>query len=442
MERCIRFLAAVLLPGFFCSCNLSGIEEFELGQDFVRSGSGVVLIDTMNFYSSTVRYDSIITSSSGSFLVGGYTNQYTGTVTCIPHFEINSGSFTIGDGTLIYDSLLIRMNYNGYFAGDTTRLMSFQVRQVAQKLELDDNGYLYNNSSFQLYDLPLGETRFYPHPKSTKDFLIRLSDQLGNTLFNKIIDKDDTVQYSTYFKEYFKGLALVSAQNQNTAVVGFAKDSISVRVYYHPELNPDDKKEKFYFSFPIDASGVSYNRIKYNPEGSHLEAIDQNKNELSSSQTDNQTMVQSGSGIYTKIRIPGAHFLKGYGKNVVFIGAKIRLTPVKESYSDSNPLPDSLSVYVADRKNRIISQLSNSNGNINAYKVIPAGFDQLPYYEADISPFFTSEMASSGITNQSLFFGSVSSKLGSTVNPVAFARVGSGEKIMKLSVYCYLEKSN
>ena len=45
---------------FLFSCNLSKIEEFELGQDFVDSNLGVVLIDTMNIYTSTVRFDSII----------------------------------------------------------------------------------------------------------------------------------------------------------------------------------------------------------------------------------------------------------------------------------------------------------------------------------------------------------------------------------------------
>lgn len=442
MERCFRLLAGLFLFVSICSCNFSKIEEFELGQDFVNSNSGVVLIDTMNFYASTVQYDSIITSSLSSLLVGGYTNSYTGTVTCSPHFEINAGSFTIGDGTLIYDSVLIKMNYNGYYIGDTTKLMSFQVRQISQKLKPDDNGYLYNTSSFQLYDQLLGEARFYSQPHSQKDFYVRLSDQLGNTLFKKIIDKNDTVQNSTYFKEYFKGVVLVSGENQNTVTVGFAKDSIAVRIYYHPELNPNDNKDKFYFSFPIDASGIGYNKIGYNSRGSNLELIGQNKNELQSPQTDNQTMIQAGSGIYTKIKIPGAHFLKGYGKNVVFIGAKIQLTPVVGSYSEANPLPDSLSVYVVDRKNRIISQLSNSLGYLDAYKVLPVGFDKVPYYEVDITPFFTSELADPGITNQSLFFGSVASKLGSTVNPIAFTRTRSGKENIKLSVYCYLQKND
>jgi len=105
-----------------------------------------------------------------------------------------------------------------------------------------------------------------------------------------------------------------------------------------------------------------------------------------------------------------------------------------------NSLPDSLTVYVADRLNRITSQLSSTTGYIYANKIVPAGFDKLPYYEVIISPFFTTEMAT-GLSDNSLLIGSVASKAGITINPVVFARKGSGKEIVKMQVYCYLDKS-
>src|SRR5674476_1379777 len=188
-----------------------------------------------------------------------------------------------------------------------------------------DDGYLYNSSSFQLYDKNLGEARFYPKPRSTTDFNVRLSDSFGKELFTKII-------------------------------------------------------------------------------------------------------------------IPGADYLKGYGKNVVFIGSILQLTPLKDSYSDLNSLPDSLSVYIADRQNRITSQLSGTTGYIYANKIVPAAFDKLPYYEVDITSFFTTEIAT-GLSDNSLLIGSVASKAGTTINPIVFARTGLGKEIVKMHVYCYLDKS-
>ncbi|MCX6238248.1 MAG: DUF4270 family protein [Bacteroidia bacterium] len=442
MERCFRFIVGLFLMASLFSCNLSSIEEFQLGENFVDSNSGVVLIDTMIVNTSTVRFDSIITSGVSRLLMGGYKNLFTGTVTSNPNFEIASGSFTIVDTDLVYDSLVVRMNYDGYFIGDTMKLITINAKQLTKQLKLYTNSsYLYNTSSFQLADESLGEMRFYPHPNSKTDLNLRLSDKLGEKLFKDIMNKADTVSNTTYFKDFFKGLSLVSKENQNQAAVGFVKDSLSLRVYYHEVVKETESKRKTYFSFPFDASGVWFNQITHNAVGSLLGTIGQSKNVLPSNQTSDLTMIQPGIGIYTKIKIPGVSYLKGYGKNVAFIGSVIQITPLKDSYSETNPLPDSLSVYIADRKNQITSQLGYSTGYVYANKVVPADFDKLPYYEIDITPFFTSELAKSGISENSLLVGTVASQSGITINPIVFSGTDSNKEIVEMHVYCYLDKS-
>ena len=441
MKSCFQFIVGLGLIASLFSCNLSQIEDFKVGEGFVDSSAGVVLIDTMNVSTSTVRFDSIISSGLSRLLVGGYKNAFTGTMTCVPHFEVGNGSFTITANDLVYDSLVVRMNYDGYYIGDTTKLISFRIKQLSEKLVVNDDGYLYNTSSFQLANENLGVASFFPRPNSKDNLYLRLGDKLGKVLFNNIISKNDTMSNYTYFKEYFKGIALFSDENQNQNAVGFAHDSTSVRVYYHEEVMETPSKVKTYFSFPVTTSDVWYNQMIQNMEGSALKTIIQSKNELQSSVTADQTMVQSGSGIYTKIKIPGIKRLKGYGKNVAFIAASIQITPLKDSYSDMNPLPDSLAVYIADHKNRITSQLTGSLGYLYANKVVPSDFDKLPYYEIDITPFFTSEIADLTSTDNSLLIGSVSSKSGKTINPIVFAGGGTGQKIVKMHVYCYLDQS-
>ncbi len=437
MKRFYRYFALIILISSVFSCNLSKIEEFEVGKNFVESNSGMILIDTMQVITSTVQGDSIITNNLSSILIGEYKNSFTGTVTCNPFFEITNGSFSIGNCKLFYDSLVIRMNYNGYSIGDTTKLFTFDLRQLSEALKKRDDGYLYNTSLFQISTNSLGEARIYPQPHSKKNIYIRLSDQFGEELFNKITDKIDTVENSTLFKEYFKGIGLIS--HENSAAVGFNKDSISLRIYYHSNSLSTGTDTKYYFSFPFNASGIWYNQINYYPTGSLLASIDKNSHELSSSSTSNQTMVQGGSSIYTKIRIPGVNYLKGYGKNLVFTGAQIYLTPLKGSYQKANSLPDSLAVYNADRKNRITSQLQNSAGAVYAIKVAPEKYDELPYYRIDITPFFTSEINDPGETENSIFIGPLSSQSGTTVNPVVFAPDVPGKEIVKMTVFCYTD---
>jgi hypothetical protein len=319
--------------------------------------------------------------------------------------------------------------------------MTINVKQLTKQLKANTDSYLYNTSIFPEADNSLAQVKFYPHPLTKSNLFFRLNDNLGNTLFKYIYNKSDTVSDAIKFKDFFKGMAFVSAENQNQAAVGFVHDSISLRVYYHEIIKEVDSKVKTFFTFPADASGLVYNQITHDPSGSLLATIGQSKNVLPSNLTSDLSMVQAGSGIYTKINIPGVSFLKGYGKNVAFISSRIQLTPLKDSYSATNPLPDSLVVYIADPKNRILSQLAYPTGKIYANKIIPSDLDQLPYYEVDITPFFTSVLANTGINKNSLFIGTVPSQIEKTINPIVFSGTDSKNEIVKMHVYCYIDKS-
>ncbi len=442
MESSFRYLVGILLIAVLFSCSFSKIEDFEQGQNFVDSSSGVVLIDTMNTESSTVRVDSIVTSNLNLLLVGRYSNIYTGTVTCNPYFQLNGTTNPTTATDLVYDSLVVKMDYNGYYIGDTTKLMTVNVRQISQELKLNTTGYLYSTSSFQLADESLGEMSFYPRPHSKNTLYLHLTDKLGKELFQKIMDKNDTMTNSTMFMEYFKGMDLVSGERQSQVAVGFAHDSIAMRLYYHELVKVVDSNAKTYFNFPVATTDIWYNQISHNTTGSLIEQISQNKNELPCSLTQNQTMIQAGTGIYTKIRIPGIDNLKGYGKNVAFIAANLQITPLKDSYSTMNPLPDSLSIYIVDHKNMITSQFSNTQGYIYATRVIPEELDQLPYYTIDITQFFDTEISDLTISDHSLFIGAVASSNGQKINPVVFTTAGLKKEKVKLNVYCYIDKSN
>lgn len=464
MERSFRVIAGFLFAASLFSCNFSKIEDFQLGKDFVSSTSGVVMIDTMKMVVSTVHFDSIVTSRLGRLLIGGNQNSFTGNVTCNPYFQIHSSSFSSTLPTdLVYDSLVVKFNYDGYYIGDTTRLISFSVKQLVAKqgynsngtlynissFKLNPDGYLYNTSSFKLANESMGEVQLVPHPASKNDFYFRLSDNYGRMLFNNILNKNDSMQNLISFHVFLPGIALVSAPNQNQTTVGIAQKSISLRVYYHELINPVELSNPTYFDFPVDGTGIWFNQILYNSQGSYLGPISQNSNplltntELPSINTYNQTMVQGGSGVYTKIRIPGAEYLKGYAKNLILINARIQLTPQLNSYSLDNPLPDSLAVYIIDRRNVISSQYSSSLGsNIFATKVVPAAFDELPYYALDLTQYLTSELASPTTTGHSLLIGTLAAKSGQTLNYFSFSGNALNSNLFKMNVYFYIDKSN
>ena len=466
MERSFRVLIGFLFAASLFSCNFSKIEDFTLGKDFVYSTSGVVMIDTMRLVASTVHLDSIVTSKVSRLLVGGNHNSITGKVTCTPYLQFHSGSFSsVVPADIVYDSCVIKYNYDGYYLGDTTKVISFSTRQLASKKGYNSNGTLYdispfktnadgnlyNTSSFDLRNETLGDVHFYPHPTSHRDFYFRLNDDYGLTLYNNILNKNDSMENAFKFQVFQPGVAFMTVENQNQSAIGISHSSLSLRVFYHKKIKPVDETALTFFNFPVDAAGIWYNQILYKSEGSMLGLISENNisnlnlasNELPSANTYNQTVVQGGSGVYTKIRIPGSQLIKGYGKNMVLINARMQLTPEKNSYSVNNPLPDSLAVYVVDRRNVISSQYTSSLGsNIFAIKVLPSELDQLPYYVLDLTEFFTSELSSAITTGNSLILGTLSRNAGQKINYFSFSGNPLDNNLFKMNVFCYFDKSN
>ena len=458
MERSFRVIAVFLFAAALYSCNYTRIEDVQLGASFVNSTSGVVLIDTMSVITSTVHLDSIVTSKPSRLLVGGYQNSLTGTVTSSPYFQLNNGSFaTLLPIDLVYDSLVVRYLYDGYFIGDTTQMITFTAKRLVPVTGINTNlvfkpnldGRFYNCDTFKLASPSLGQVKFYPRPTFKQECFFRLSDDYGRFLFNNIINRNDTLSNLSWFKLFLPGLAFISSPNQNQTAVGISQKSLSLRVYYHELINPVYLQNPPYVNFAISTNGNWYNQISYNSSGSLLGNISQpsppllTSNEVLSTSTQGITMVQAGSGVYTKIRIPGSQALKGYGQNLVLVSAQIQWTAVPSSYTltPTNPLPDTLAVYVVDPKNIITRQYASSVGsNIFAHKVVPNLLSLTPYYVLDVTSFFASEIASPVTTGNSLMIGALGSKNGMTLNSFAFVPTNLSGVVYKLSVYCYMDK--
>ena len=69
-------IPGLLLILFLYSCASSSIEDFVVGENFIKDQTGLVMIDTLTMQSSTIKYDSIISNSSGRFLVGSNYNIF------------------------------------------------------------------------------------------------------------------------------------------------------------------------------------------------------------------------------------------------------------------------------------------------------------------------------------------------------------------------------
>jgi hypothetical protein len=474
----ILFLFLMLI--IFSQCN-SSIEEFVVGKNFINDQTSIIKIDTLTLQTSVVKYDSIISSSAGRFLVGSNYNSFSGYKSCGTFFtmkfddEISTTNFDYTK--LVYDSLTLVLGYDSYYSGDTTVAQTIGVYRLSEKLKLrdGDNKYLYTTSKFSYDETPLGTRTFKPRPKTSKLLRIRLSDTFGKRLAEMIKDKNDTITTEDYFLKFFYGITIKPVSEANGAVLGLriadvsttstsssykssssntftslsynsetgsssAKIKPEFRLYFHLEPNPNDLRNLYYkFSFVTD--GVYFNQITPNFTNSLMEGIEDTDDERSSTLTENHIIIQSGVHVFTKIKIPYIYNLLKISDSPAVAGAVLKLYPIKGTYSSTSELPDSLYIYKANKNNALIGQItvpgSTSKYVYGRLYTDSSDPDYEAYYEADVSSFIESELAAESETVDCLFIGYGSTAAKKTAGHVILGGVNSGIYAPDLSVFYY-----
>jgi len=445
-------IPGLLLILFLFSCTNSSIEDFVVGENFINDQTAVAMIDTLTLQSSTIKYDSIVSNSSGRFLIGSNYNNFSGYKTANTFMTVKFDD-AIDDTDFVFDSLSLVLNYDTYYFGDTLQTQTIRVYQLQEEMELVDS-YLYTTSNFKCSPTPLGSINLKPQPNFHKEVRIKLSDKLGNRLAQMIKVKSDTITNQDLFLKFFNGVAIKSQSDVKSAIVGFrisdsgstddtSKSKIytkpEIRLYYHLSPNPDDMHD-LYYKFSFDTDGIYFNQISGNETNSLMAGISNSSNERSSLFTNNNTLVQSGIQVFSKIKIPYIDNLLRTGKNSALVGATLRLYPIKGTYKSTSDLPDSLYVYSADHKNNLIGQVTIPGSTteyafaiLKTYKEV----EETVYYEVDLTSFIETELQEELETNRSVMIGYGSTAAKKTAGHVILGSASSGKYSPDLNVYYY-----
>lgn len=447
-------ILSLLLMLLTVSCSISSVEDFVVGDNFIKNQTGVVMIDTLTIQSSTIKYDSIISNSAGRFLLGSNYNYFSGYKSSNTFMTMKFDD-AIDNTDFVFDSISLVLNYDTYYSGDTTVTQILSVYQLQEQMELTDS-YLYTTSNFKCNPVPMGSVSLKPQPNSHNEVSIRLPDKFGLRLSQMIKDKKDTITSSDLFMKFFNGLAIKSQSNIKGAIIGFrtsdsgTTDETStstsdvetkpeIRLYYHLSPNPDDIHDLYYkFSFITD--GIYFNQISGDASNSLLDGISETDNERVSKLTNNYSLAQSGVQIFTKLKIPYVDNLLKIGQNSALVGAILKLYPVKGTYSSTSDLPDSLYVYSADRRNQLIGQITipGSTTDYSYAKLrIVKEVEETVYYEVDLGGFIENELKEELETNLSLMIGYGSSTTKKTAEHVILGAANSGKYKPNLNVYYY-----
>jgi hypothetical protein len=255
-----------------------------------------------------------------------------------------------------------------------------------------ENGYLYNNSSFDYVPEAFGTVRFYPEPSSKSDTSVSIpANALGEELFTLIREKDEKVSSAEWFNDYIKGFILTPGSAENKAVIGFdaAQGQISLRIYYHFIKEEPEKHE---IQIKMGEARHQFNHVSYDLTSTPLQSIKMEGNEISSAETDFKGYMQGMIGLLPKIQFPSLQniLLENRWK---ILKAELVVEPVKFSY-DIFKLPEKLYIYDTDRENRINSVLIDDESNsLVAQFELDDIFGEETRYTYDITNFINDELS-------------------------------------------------
>lgn len=434
-----RFLLLIFSGLFIISCD-SDIDagEFVVGADYLALNNKVISIDTLTVNVSTVKLDSLITSSESRILVGNYDDPLFGKVKSDSYFQVSTTSYNLysqnsdTDATgYVFDSIVMIMRYDDYYYADTTKVQTLNIHRVLKnfKPNVNDNSF-YNNSSLAYNETSLGSITYQPKPIGNDSINIKMDNEFGKELFNKFKDKQITT--SDEFTDYLKGFVLKSSSAISSSVIGFNLSSV-LRLYYSKGIGGTE--DNYTKDFTISNISKQFNAVSSDREGTLIQSLPLSKTSLSSTYTGNSGFIQSGTGIALRVDFPYIQQLKYLAEKGAIVDAKLIMKPVKNSYSKMFPLPEKLSVYVVDKLNRFKSALTDSNGTnvVASLNKSDDEFDENVSYEMSLGAFLQKEMLKESDSKSGLLF--TLPNLSKVVDRVVIGDQSSKENKMKLQIY-------
>ncbi|UWY29911.1 DUF4270 domain-containing protein [Flavobacterium sp. TR2] len=404
-----KFILILLFVLSLFSCGTdTDTGEFTVGSDYLALSNKVILIDTVTVNMSTINFDSLATSSRGRILIGNYDDPIFGKVKSDSYFQLSTDIYalnSIGSDTestnYVFDSISMILKYDRYYYGDTTKVQTFNIHRLTQKVKpnKEDNNF-YNNSTLTYSPESLGTISYKPRPKEKDSINVQMSKEFGEALFQKI-KKREVTDFDS-FTEYLKGFVLVPENSSSSNVIGFSVSESKLRLYYSKYQT--DIETPFRIDFSILDTSKQFNSISLDKTGTILQNLPASTETLSSALLNNQGFVQSGTGVACRIDFPNIKQFKNISANGAIVDAQLILKPVNNTYSEKYPLADSLTVYVGDNLNRISGNLLNAAGASVYGKLSKSSdeFNENVGYSISVGSFLQKEMLKQSDSRSSL----------------------------------------
>jgi len=397
MKKYLLKIACAFLGLMLVSCN---DEAFEIGGHLVDPKKTFGTTDTVTIrVSNLVASDSVITLARQIGFSGKYHDEYIGTIKTKTFIEFNRTVDREDNRQAMFDSITLVIRPNGSYFGDTLKLASFKVFELAQQIERREGGSLYSTSTVPLGDM-LADTavRVRVGNITNNEIEITLPREFGERLFDGIL-RDEEEYNRENFVRTFPGLAIGPGTGSNCIHGFFLNDTATViRIYYNITTTFRDNKV---MTFNANSFNSFYHLS--NDKSEISEQFDFRSDPVPSSRTGNMGYIMSGTPMFTRLEFPHLNELMWLGQTVIIERAILFVRPIQHSF-DMVPLPPRLNLYPFDPTSNIplrgaITAPARVGGaNMPQHGNLPLNYQNisLPQYTFDITDFIVEQLGRSG----------------------------------------------
>ena len=279
--RIVKKLFATFLFGaiLISSCNK---EDSTVGSSINPNGLNVVTSDTFTVKTYSSLLDSLESDETSVSMLGAYNDPEFGLVDCgiVSQLRLSSESPNFGVVSSV-DSVVLSFVYSGIKYYGKVDDLTFEVYEINEELDLDDEYYTFTpvsnaGSNLVLPGFEVIKPELYTDIIVGSDTLspqlrLRLDPAFGQYL----IDNVSSMSSNDVFTSFFNGVYVKVTDGSNLAsgdghvVYLSLEDAISKMVIYYTNSSSENKT----FSFNINNKCARFNKIDFDRSGTNVEAV-------------------------------------------------------------------------------------------------------------------------------------------------------------------------
>ncbi|HLT06389.1 MAG TPA: hypothetical protein VK014_02625 [Cyclobacteriaceae bacterium] len=293
---------------------------------------------------SMVLLDSFSTTGSGYLVVGGDVSGFFGTTEAIAYSRL---SFNPGGKApteeAIFDSAKFHLNIASVSGTGLSQAKTFTVHRLQEQIL--DTTY-YNFSSLPFEDDAIASGSFVLKADTINAVSMDLKEELALDLFNKLKASDPVFDNLFAFRNYFPGIAIAAAPEQQVTASISPGSGTGISLYYHYE---DDTVSTAY---PINTIQSRYfNQINNSRSETPIAAITDKG--VAYELDGNLIGSKAGVGLVVKIDTKPIEDFLDTLENVTFNQFSLEMGPLENFPETKQPIKN-LVMYFTDDSNKLL----------------------------------------------------------------------------------------